>query len=220
MVPSALRRRVLLSGTMLAVAVGYGRRAYGACVNSGGSTYLCSGANAATQTINANNASVSTVAGFSVNTAAVNAITITGNGALSYTDTNASPLATGVGTALDVRSQADFAATPGSVTINTNGVLSGTTRGINARNYGTGAVTITANGNVNGTYDYGIAARNYGTGTAISVTTGVGTTVGGGNNGIFRATTARARSPSPPMAISLAPMVAASTRGTRAPLSA
>ena len=206
MVPSALRRRVLLSGTMPAVAVGYGRRAYGACVNSGGSTYLCSGANAATQTINANNASVSTVAGFSVNTAAVNAITITGNGALSYTDTNASPLATGVGTALDVRSQADFAATPGSVTINTNGVLSGTTRGINARNYGTGAVTITANGNVNG--------------TAISVTTGVGTTVGGGNNGIFRATTARARSPSPPMAISLAPMVAASTRGTRAPLSA
>ncbi|WP_305711916.1 autotransporter domain-containing protein [Bradyrhizobium sp.] len=173
-----MRRRVLLSSTMMVAAVaGYGRRAYAACVNSGGSTYQCSGANAATQTITANNASVSTVAGFSVNTAALNAITITGNGALSYTDTNASPLATGVGTALDFRSHADFAATPGSVTINTNGVLSGTTRGINARNYGTGAVTITANGNVNGTYDYGIAARNYG--TALSVTTGAGTTVSG-----------------------------------------
>src|ERR1700676_5312553 len=82
----ALRRRVLLSGTMLVTAVaGYGRRAYGdasggACVNSGGSTYQCSGAatvNVTTQTITANNASVSTVAGFGVNTPAGNAITIT-----------------------------------------------------------------------------------------------------------------------------------------------
>jgi hypothetical protein len=88
-----LRRRVLLSGTMLVAAVaGYGRRAYGACLPSGGSTYQCSGANLTTQPITTNNASVSTVAGFSVNTPAGNAITITGNGALSYTDTNASPL--------------------------------------------------------------------------------------------------------------------------------
>ena len=93
MVPSALRRRLLLSSTMLVAAVaGYGRRAYGACVFTSGSSYVCSGANVTTQTITANNASVSTVAGFSVNTAAGNAITITGDGALSYTDTNASPL--------------------------------------------------------------------------------------------------------------------------------
>ena len=78
----ALRRRVLLSGTMLVAAVaGYGRRAYGACVNSGGSTFQCSGAEFTTQTINANDASVSTVAGFSVN-AAGHAIMITGDGAL------------------------------------------------------------------------------------------------------------------------------------------
>jgi hypothetical protein len=101
MSPSALRRRTLLSGTMLLTAVaGYGRRAYAACVNTVGSTYVCSGANAATQAItgpNANNASVSTLAGFSVNTAAGNAITITGDGALSYTDTNGSPLTAAAG---------------------------------------------------------------------------------------------------------------------------
>ena len=176
----ALRRRVLLSGTMLvAVAVGYGRRAYGACVNSGGSTFQCSGANITQQTITANNASVSTVAGFSVNTAAGNAITITGDGALSYTDTNASPLTAAAGNALYVRSGANYAATPGpgSVTIDTNGRLSGSNSGILARNNGTGALTITANGDVTGT-KYGIFARNV-TGTDLSVTTGPGTTVSG-----------------------------------------
>src|SRR4051794_16997345 len=51
MVPSALRRRVLLSSTMLVAAVvGYGRRAYGACVFTSGSSYVCSGANVTTQT--------------------------------------------------------------------------------------------------------------------------------------------------------------------------
>jgi hypothetical protein len=59
MTPSALRRRVLLSGTMLAAAaVGYGRRAYGACAPTVAPNYQCSGANVTTQTIAAaNNAS-------------------------------------------------------------------------------------------------------------------------------------------------------------------
>ena len=182
MSPSALRRRVLLSGTMLAAAaVGYGRRAYAACVNSGGATYQCSAAAVTTQTITANNASVSTVAGFSVNTPAGNAITITGDGALSYTDTNASQLTAAAGTALYVHSGGDFAGTPGSVTINTNGVLSGLT-GIIAQNYGTGALTITANGDFTGTTGVGISADNFG--TNLTVTTGAGTTVSGGSIGI------------------------------------
>ena len=150
-----LRRRALLSGTMLAAAVvGYGRRAYGQCVSTGAPNYQCSGANAATQAITANNASVSTVAGFSVNTAAGDAITISGDGALSYTDTHASPLTASAPftTGLAVRSYGDFAGTPGSITINTNGAISGGYYGIHARNrYGTGALTITANGNVTGT---------------------------------------------------------------------
>src|SRR5882724_11505221 len=124
----ALRRRVLLSGTMLAATVvGYGRRAYGQCAPTVAPNYQCSGANVTTQTINANNASVSTVAGFSVNTPAGNAITITGDGALSYTDTNASSLTSAAGTALYVKSTGNDTgtSTPGSVTINTNGALSG-----------------------------------------------------------------------------------------------
>src|SRR4051794_37878733 len=93
--PGALRLRILLSSTMLmAAAVGYGRRAYGACVNSGGSSYLCSGAETTTQTISADTASVFTASGFSVDTTSSggNALSLTGSGALSYTDTNASPL--------------------------------------------------------------------------------------------------------------------------------
>jgi uncharacterized protein with beta-barrel porin domain len=190
MSPSALRRRALLSGTMLVAAtVGYGRRAYGACAPTVAPNYQCSGANATTQTINAKNASVSTVSGFSVNTAAGNAITITGNGALSYTDTNASSLTAVAGTALDVRSLGDDVgtSTPGSITIGTNGTLSGRT-GIFARNDGTGALTITANGDVTGTnvsmtIASGIYARNT-VGTDLSVTTAAGTTVSG-RTGIF-----------------------------------
>jgi uncharacterized protein with beta-barrel porin domain len=208
MSPSALRRRVLLSGTMLAAAVGgYGRRAYGACAPTVAPNYQCSGANVTTQTVNANNASVSTVAGFSVNIPAGNAITITGDGALSYTDTNASPLTTTLGAALDVSSGGDFSGTPGSVTINTNGALSGRDYGINARNNGTGALTITANGNVSSSHGVGIYAINKGAaaltitangnvsgggigiyarnyGSNVSVTTAVGTTVSGGSFGI------------------------------------
>ena len=71
--------------------VGYGRQAYAACTGSSG-TYLCTGSNSSTQTINADNASVSTAAGFGVNTSSGNAITITGDGALSFTDTHASTI--------------------------------------------------------------------------------------------------------------------------------
>jgi len=169
---------------LVAAVAGYGRRAYGACVNSGGSTYQCSGANAATQTITANNAAVSTLPGFSVTTAAGNAITITGDGAQSYTDTNASPLTTtaGAGTALAITSGVHLAGTPGSVTINTNGALSGGNFGIYANNFGTGALTITANGNVTGTGNSGIVGWN--DGTNLSVTTAAGTMVSGGLDGI------------------------------------
>jgi hypothetical protein len=182
---SALRRRALLSGSMLvAAAVGYGRRAYAACVNSGGSTYQCSGANVTQQTINANSAAVSTLPGFSVNTADFTGITITGDGAISYTDVNASPV-TGYFAALYVRSTH---AAPGSITINTNGAISGTYFGINARSYSRGAITITANGNVGttgaGAYS-GIYARNDNVGTDISVTTATGTTVSSRRYGIY-----------------------------------
>ena len=168
----------------MAAVTGYGRRAYGACAQVGSSsTYECSGINAATQTISHANATVFTDPGFQVTAGSGNGITITGNGALSYTDTNASPLTAPFGAALDVRSTGAYVATPGSVTIDTNGALSGGTYGIRGRNYGTGALTITANGDVTGTNVHGIFARN--SGTDLSVTTGAGTTVHGANYGLL-----------------------------------
>src|SRR6185369_16405140 len=54
--------------------------------------------------------------------------------------------------------------------------------GILARNYGSGALTITANGDVTGSSGSGIYAKN--NDTDLSVTTGAGTTVTGGTSGI------------------------------------
>jgi uncharacterized protein with beta-barrel porin domain len=185
MSPGALRTRTLLSGTMLmAATVGYGRRAYGACVPTAAPNYQCSGVNVTTQTINANNASVTTLAGFSVNTASGDAVSISGNGAVSYTDINGSSLTAAGSAALHVESGADFGGTLGSVTINTNGALGGVGFGIDARNYGSGAVTITANGDITATAptSSGVYVRNNHPGTDIIITTG-GTVSGG--TGIF-----------------------------------
>ena len=176
------RRQLLLTTTMLAGALtGYGGRAYAACANSGGSTYQCSGANVTQQSITlVDDADVSTVPGFSVVTGDPRAISITGDGALFYTDTYSSPL-TGATTALYIRSNGDVGGgNPGSVTVTTDGVLIGGTFGIYTRNYGSGALAVTANGDVTG-FD-GIVARNRG--TDLTVTTGAGTTVTGGPLGI------------------------------------
>src|SRR5665213_763561 len=176
MPPSALRRRFLLSGTMLAATVGsYGRRAYAACVNTGGSTYQCSGANVTTQTISGANASISTLPGFSIVTASQKGLSITSHGDVSYTDLNASPL-TASGTALYARVVGGST----GLAITTNGALTGGMYGIRATNIGSGPLTIVTKGNVTGgtaTYSSGIYATNFDPATNLSVTTGAGTTV-------------------------------------------
>jgi outer membrane autotransporter protein len=178
----ALRQQLLLSTTMvMGTLTGYGGRAYADCVNSGGSTYSCSGSNAATQANTANDATVTTVPGFSVTTATGDAVTITGDGALSFTDVNASALtateALPTTAALDVRATGDVGGgNAGSVTINTNGALTGYANGIYARNDGSGLLSITTGGDVAG--NVGIKARTYGDG--LDLTTGAGTTVTGG----------------------------------------
>ena len=170
---------------MLATAaIGYGRRAYAACVPAGGSNFICSGASTV-QTISAANANVSTQPAFSVTTVSPNALTISGSGDLFYTDTNFSPLNAPSGNGLNVSN----AAGPGSITINTNGAITARNYGIRGRNFGSGALTITANGDVISTgtgvasFSRGIIAIN--SGTDLSVTTGVGTTVSGLRYGIL-----------------------------------
>jgi hypothetical protein len=62
--------------------------------------------------------------------------------------------------------------------------ITGGSVGIRALNYGTGMLTVPANGDVEGTAVNGIYARNSNAGTDVTVTTGVGTTVTGSNFGI------------------------------------
>ena len=178
-------RLLLLSiVTLMSAVTAYGRGAYAACVNSGGSAYTCSGANVTTQTINANSAAVSTVPGFSVDTTGTNtnAVSITGAGALSYSDISASPLNAGR-TALSIQSTGNDGITPGTITVNTNGALTGSNSGIQAINSGSGALSITAYGNVTGTSGFGVSAQNNGTG--LTVTTGETASVTGNQIGIF-----------------------------------
>ena len=171
---------------------GYGGRAYAACTIVGaGPQFECTGdatTNTTTQAINFNNADVYTAPGFGVDTTGTggNAITITGDGAISYLDYNASPL-TAADTALYIEATGDDGATQGSVTVNTNGVLQGDI-GIEAQNYGSGALSITANGHVTGSVLAGIFAQNGSyftpTGTSLSVTTSTDTMVSGGFFGV------------------------------------
>ena len=88
----AMRRTLMMGSAMAATGfVGYGRGAYAACLATTSPSYVCSGSETTTQTINANGATVSTVPGFSIDTRLPggwggDAITITGGGNLSFTD--------------------------------------------------------------------------------------------------------------------------------------
>jgi uncharacterized protein with beta-barrel porin domain len=97
------------------------------------------------------------------------AVTVTTNGDVGggIFATNNAPFVPNNGTSL-------------SVTTAAGTTVSG---GIYANNFGTGALTITANGNVTRTIGEGIFARNN-YGTDLTVTTGAGTTVSGSTNGI------------------------------------
>lgn len=171
---------------MLAGAVlGYGRRAYAACVPVGGSSFQCSGASTA-QSISAANANVTTLSGFSVTTGSSNALAITGSGDLFYTDTSTSSLTATAGNGLNVSTNV---VAPGSITINTNGAITARNYGIRGRNIGSGALSITANGDVTSTgtgtasLSRGIVSVNFG--TNLSVTTGIGTSVSALRYGIL-----------------------------------
>ncbi|MFA5900492.1 MAG: hypothetical protein WC829_15440, partial [Hyphomicrobium sp.] len=180
----SFHKRLMLSSAVLVTTIGaYGRRAYGACANVGGSNFECSGASTA-QSINAANAAVTTLPGFSVTTGSSNALSITGTGNLSYTDSNVSPLTATAGNGLNVFSSA---VGPGSVTIDTNGPIIARNYGIRGRNLGTGALSITVDGDVtsNGTSSVsrGIVAFNFG--TNLTLVTGAGADISGARYGIL-----------------------------------
>jgi|GEM_PF-1473101 len=167
--------------------------------------YTASDVSVTTQAVSGNNIQVTTDNTFRVNTNVGNAVSITGHGALSYTDTNAAELVTtGNAYALNVDTSGDAGPTPGSVTITSNGDITGNGGGVRASNGGTGSISITLTGEVtsygdnginavngvnalnlevetNGVtgYQHGIATSNNGTGNTVITTNGVVT----GNNG-------------------------------------
>ncbi|QIG47329.1 autotransporter domain-containing protein [Nordella sp. HKS 07] len=186
-VGTAFRSRLALTTVLTVVPfISYGRQAVAAsaCVPTGPSTYSCGGASAG-ETINIDSASVATVAGFSVTAAgADNGITITGDGRLSYIDTNASPITSENGTGLLVHATGnieDEVTEAGGVIIDTNGNITGAT-GIDARNDGAGDVSVTVGGAVTGRTGDGISALNYG--NDLTITTGEDSDISGGNDGI------------------------------------
>ena len=185
-----IKRQLFLTSAIAGILLtGYARQSYAACVNVGGANFICSGANTTMQSITPNDASVSTLAGFSVNSSSGSGLEIDADGVMSFTDTNASSIISTNGAGLLFVEDGDNGATPGSVTITANSTISGSTDGISASiSLGTipsGAVTLDISGDVTGTSRNGIDARNECTnGTNVSVTTATGTTIQGGQRGI------------------------------------
>ena len=177
----------MLSTALSVPAVfGYGgNRAYATCANTGGSTYLCSGVETVTQTVTANNAAVTMAPGASVDTSAGmgSAIIITGDGALSFTNTDGGPVR-GDLRGLDI--QAGNGLPAASIYVQTTQDVTGRIGGISAVNAGIGATTIDVAG-ASGTVGTGIVARvtNAANTGDLSVTaTGA---VSGGNTALFAA---------------------------------
>jgi autotransporter family porin len=212
---SPLRARLAFAALMGSTALAaLPSTALAACVNTGGSDSLCSGAETTGLVVNADNATVTTAAGFSVDSGADTALEIEGNGALSYADGFTSSLSGDGG--LYIHSNGDAGATAGSVTVFTYGTITGSQFGIDSRNSGSGATEIMSFGqvtslngigisavnagaattdltieaaNVSARY-YGIDASNFGTGATAITTTGA---VNGWNTqgiNVFNATTA------------------------------
>ncbi|CAM5774831.1 hypothetical protein LMIY3S_04719 [Labrys miyagiensis] len=158
---SDLKGKLALTTAVLAFFAGYGRRSYaGSCTPSSGATIVCSGpANSATDL--------------------TQTVTITGNGTLT----------TNSGFGIDTSTQSGIALySRGSGTIDlvASSTIVGKYNGFYARNNGTGALTITAAGEVKavGTSGVALMATNLATATNLTLTTAVGSTITGNLHGI------------------------------------
>ncbi len=201
---ASLRDRLAV-GTALAgvLLTGYGRAVAGTCVEAANPAICAGPANPAldvTQTINFTTAinQAVTTPGFGINVASGDAIDLNGSGA--FNDQNASSI-TGAGSgiyannggagALSITSTGVVTGTSGvgiygynaptatDLTINA-ATASGGRQGISARNYGSGALSITATGTVTGVSKAGIFAYERG-GASLTINAAG---VSGGNSGI------------------------------------
>ena len=173
-------RATMLGAAALLVSV-WGSVAQAQCV-SGGGAYSCSGATVTGVTIRDDNAAVTTQPGFSVDATTGNALTIQGNGAISYIDQDAATLTTTGRNGLSVTSTGDVGGVAGSVTVQTNGDITGANAGIIVNNGGSSSTSITATGKVSATVGTGIYAQNQ-TGAADMTVSAQDVT--GNNTGVF-----------------------------------
>lgn len=175
----------MLAGT--AVCAGGSQHAYADCTGAS-PNFECSGSSGA-QSIKADNADVTTAPGFNVSATNKDALAISGDGQISYTDKNAASLSSTSRAALNVVSTGNDGATDGSVTIDISGPLNGGTTRLSATNYGTGATAIKSGGTVEGQKGYGIFAANKNTAAmdltidASDTVTASGTAVSAVNDG-------------------------------------
>lgn len=185
-----LRRGALLSTSILAATLGYGRRAYAGssgCVLSTGTTYICSGQVTGQVIISLDDADVIAASDLDMTDNADGGLLITGKGHLTFTDDPASAIAWEQdGYGLGVKSTDVLDTGSGVVqglTITTDGTITGGERGIYAYAYTTygaeaGEVSITVGGDVTGGTGSGIFARNDGS-APVSITVKDGATVSG-----------------------------------------
>lgn len=152
--------------------------AWADCVPAGGSNFTCSGATVAPQVINANDASVSTAPGFSINTGPL-AIDISGNGAVGFVDQNASSITSTAGSGVSVVAGNPFG-TPASIIVYTSGAINVAGSGIFVSLNGVGTSNITSAGTISAGGTGIVVANLFGNGLSINAAA-----VAGGNNGIF-----------------------------------
>ncbi len=192
------RRQLLLStATVLSALTGYGSRAYAQCAPAttpSGPVVTCAGGPFNTpvvvdNTANANESlAVSTTAAFQVNVNAIanNALTITGNGAVSFIDPYSdSYLLSADGNGLSITSTGDITtpATDGSIYVNSQGKFEGNNGdGIYAYNNGGGTIDIRTYGQYVRGSERGIFATTGG--SDVTITTGASTEVYGASTGI------------------------------------
>jgi hypothetical protein len=186
-IPRKLALSAAVASTLLAGYSGRSARAGSCYPSVGPGNYLCSlGANLATdltQTLAGAPLTVTTVNGFGIDTSTSggDALSLTGTGGLTFTD-NFNATITGYDDGIDALNQVG-----GALSVTTTGPVTGTRgRGIDARNgsYSTPAGTdlTVSTAAVTGSSD-GIIAYNYGSG-AVSVTT-TGPVTGTSGNGIY-----------------------------------
>jgi len=138
------------------------------CVNTGGSSYLCSGAETASQSVSADNATITTAPDFSVDTPDPIAFSITGNGLIYFQGGDADLKGGDYG--MNVSVGGDDGGVPGGLVLLTAGDLYGGEIGLRARNDSSGPTAISTDGYVEGGVR-GIQINNGGDTTGLSLYT-------------------------------------------------